>query len=122
MGDSRAAQVFLDREEEALVGGDLRQLALHRVVQTALLCELLEEERHRPAPREGGHAQEDPARLRILRDRLEGLDVVEPVSCHPRLNEPWRAPDTGFARGDLSYIRSEVGDAGDAHLRRQLRL
>src|SRR5581483_5166097 len=38
------------------------------------------------------------------------------------LNGPGSRTDTGFADQALSYIRTEVGDAGDAHLRRQLRL
>jgi len=82
MGELGAAEILLDRLEEARVLRELGQLALRLVVEPALPRDLLEEAGQGAVPRHRGHAEEDLARLPVLGDRLEALDVVEPVVEH----------------------------------------
>ena len=75
MDAMRPDEVFLDREQEGLVVRDLGQTALRGVVQLRVVLELVEEAVQPTGLGERGHPQEDPSRLGILRDGLEGLEV-----------------------------------------------
>src|SRR6185437_8024133 len=105
----RADEVVLDREQERLVLGELHEPALGRGVEVSVQRDLDDEVRRAARLRERGHAQEDPAGLLVLGDRLERFEVFEPQLVHEYPTAP-AAPRIrlGFQAGDLSYIRDEV--------------
>src|SRR4051812_43288021 len=116
------AEVLLHGEEERLVRGELGQLALRRLVELVVRRDLGEEVRQPAGLLQRRHPEEDPAGVVVLRDRLEGFDVVEPEPVHRLFNDRTYSADTarpgaaarprprpGFRHRTLSYIRDEVG-------------
>src|SRR4051794_6725965 len=88
------AEVLLDREEEGLVRGELGQLTLRGVVEVVVRGDLGEEVREAARLLQRRHPQEDPAGVVVLRDGLEGFDVVEPQPVHRLFNDCTYSADT----------------------------
>ena len=69
-------EVLLDGEEEGAILGQLGQLALRVLVEIVVLGDLGQEPRQAAGLGQGGHAEEDPARVAVLGDRLQGLEIL----------------------------------------------
>src|SRR3954454_23375245 len=112
------AEVLLDGEEERLVRGELGQLPLRGVAAAGVRCDLGEEVRQAAPPLQRGprcvlgeevrqasrllqrgNPEEDLAAIVVLRDRLEGLDVLKPQPVHRLFNDRTYSADTAPPRG-----------------------
>ena len=77
-GELGALEVVLEREQEGVVLRELAEGPLGLVVQILVTGQLGQEAAHLAVTRHRCHTEEDLPRLVVLRDRLEGLDVVQP--------------------------------------------
>src|SRR3954465_12492164 len=83
-------------------------MPLGRVVELLVGGHLGEEVRQPPGVRHRGELEEDPARRVVLRDRLEGFEILEPGAEHLPCNaDPLDAVTAGVWTCGLSYIRRE---------------
>src|SRR5437879_11263068 len=94
--DRRALEVVLYRQEERVVLGELLERALRLVVELLVASHLVQEALHLAVPRHRCHAEEDPLRLVVLRDRLERLHVVQPQSEHATVERAGRPTGYGY--------------------------
>src|SRR5712691_6087186 len=74
-----AADVVHEGEQEGLVACELRERALRRAVELAVAVQLVEKAARPALLREHGHAENDLPRSLVLGDRLQRLDVYEPL-------------------------------------------
>ncbi len=111
----RPAEVFLHREQERAVARELGELPLRHVVELAVVGELVEEVRQPAVVRHGRHLQEDAARVGVLRDRLEGLELLEPQTEHRKFTTPaqtgWIRPDSGIVEAVIPADSHHLGQS-----------
>jgi len=84
--------VVLDREQEALVAGELRERHFRLRVEVSVVLELAEEWLQPAVLAQVGHPKKELARVLVLRDRLERLDVLEPQPIHTGATPPGPSP------------------------------
>src|ERR1044072_6841725 len=94
----RPVHVVLDRVQEAAVARELRERHLRLRVEVLVVLELAEERDEAPPLAHRRHAQEEVARIVVLRDRLEGLEILQPQA----LNLP---AHTGATTGAERWLR-----------------
>src|SRR4051812_45866788 len=113
------AEVLLDREEERLVRSELGQLALRGLVEIVVRGDLRKEVRQAAGLLQRGHPEEDPAGVVVLRDGLEGFDVVEPQPMHRLFNDRTYSADTArpgdAGRGGGAGYAGRVFPPGGPH-------
>src|SRR5262249_22461647 len=74
--------VVLDCEQEAVVGGELGEHDLRLAVEVVVVLELTKERLEPSVLAQVRHPQKEIPRVLVLRDRLEGLDVLQPEAVH----------------------------------------
>src|ERR1700694_4025920 len=102
MHNPGAAEVIVDHEQERLVLGDLAQRALRELVELGRVGELDQERAQLALLRQRRHAQEDRAGLLVLGDRLQRLEILQPLAEHQSLSALMDTPSRASASSSSS--------------------